>query len=249
MKFTERGSIRVAVALDADDGRQRLTQRIADTGIGMTPEQIENQFVPFSQAEASTSRKFGGTGLGLAISKRLAEALGGAVSVESALGQGSVFTVTLPVGIVSAAAQTARPIAASGERLQKAAAEGAVAGLRILVAEDGMDNQRLLARILEQAGAIGIFVTDGAAAVEAALNAERAEMPFDVVLMDMEMPVLNGYEAARQLREAGYSRPIVALTAYAIRGDREQCLAAGCDDYLIKPIERAALLEALARHG
>jgi signal transduction histidine kinase len=249
VKFTERGSIRIAAALRAIDGRQLLELRIADTGIGMTPQQIERLFVPFSQAETSTSRKYGGTGLGLAISKRLAEALGGAISVESALGQGSVFTVTLPVGVVSSAGQTARPREASGDRLQNAANEGGVAGLRILVAEDGMDNQRLLARVLEQAGAIAIFVADGAAAVETALNAERAEMPFDVVLMDMEMPVLNGYEATRQLRKAGYSCPIIALTAYAIRGDREQCLAAGCNDYLIKPIERAALLETLARYG
>ena len=251
IKFTDQGEVRLAVRLDADSGRLRLCFDVTDTGIGMNEEQVGKLFQPFSQVDNSSTRKFGGTGLGLCISKHLAEALGGNIEVRSEPGKGSTFSVTIDPGRWTGCtmiqnAQEAlldRPPSATAATPDKIVLHG-----RILLAEDGLDNQRLIALLLRKAGAHVTAVENGQLAVEAALAAREAGEPFDVILMDMQMPVMDGYEATRQLRKRGYTGPIVALTAHAMAEDCQKCLDAGCDDYLPKPFQHRALLEMVARH-
>ncbi len=251
IKFTEHGGVRMVVYLDTTTNPDipLLTFDIADTGVGITSAQLACLFEPFAQADPSMTRKFGGTGLGLAISKRLAEALGGAVSVvHSRPGDGSCFRVTVATGplvdvplvenphLETTLAREAEPSAGNDEPLS----------CRILLAEDGPDNQRLIAHILGRAGAEVAVAANGREAVHAVRQAGLTSQPFDVVLMDMQMPELDGYGATRQLRDDGWQVPIIALTAHAMADDRERCLSAGCDDYASKPI-RASQLVALVR--
>ncbi len=257
VKFTERGGIRVRLALAADEDRQaRLCFEVVDTGIGMSPRQVRGLFRPFTQGDSSTSRRFGGTGLGLAISRRLAEMLGGTISATSAPGRGSTFCVTVAVGPLEGVPMHDRCNATEAHQARARASARPQIRLdcRVLVAEDGPDNQRLIRFLLEMAGASVTVVENGRLAVEQVLAGADAprggpgpESAFEVVLMDMQMPVLDGYSAARQLRQAGYRGPIIALTAHAMSYDRQKCLDAGCDDYLPKPIDRTALLETVAR--
>ncbi len=250
IKFTERGGVRLAVTMAGESERPRLRIDVADTGTGMTGEQAAALFEPFTQGDGSMTRRYGGTGLGLTISRRLARMLGGDVLlVETAPGVGTRFRVEVeaePTNATRAPTDEAtdRGAAARPERPPR---PGSLRGLRVLLAEDGPDNRRLICYILERAGARVTAAEHGQAAVDAALAARAAGRPFDVVLMDMQMPVLDGYEATRRLRAAGYAGPIVALTAHAMRGDRERCLACGCDEYLGKPVDRRVLLETLAR--
>ena len=246
IKFTERGGVKLVVQFPAAHDDPRLRFDVVDTGIGMTPEQMAKVFDSFSQADSSMTRRFGGTGLGLAISKRLAEMLGGAISVESKLGAGTRLTVciaaeTLEDALAQAAAATAIDLA------QPLAAVPADAPLecRILVAEDGPDNQRLLRRLLEKAGAEVTLVENGQLAMDFALEARDRGARFDVILMDMQMPILDGYQATRRLRSMGYQDPIIALTAHAMSTDRQKCLDAGCDDFATKPIEKPRLWAAI----
>ncbi len=249
IKFTESGAVRIIVRLrDYGAPKPTLACAVVDTGIGMTPEQVENLFQPFRQADASTTRKFGGTGLGLAISKRLAEMLGGDIRVSSEPGKGSAFTVTIDAGPLSGVPLLDRPseaIAAPAPSRRNSDSRGSqpLASRRILLAEDGPDNQRLIAFLLTKAGAEVILAENGKVACDEALAA--CAQPFDAILMDMQMPVMDGYEATRRLRAAGYSRPIIALTAHAMAEDRQQCLAAGCDDYATKPIDRDRLIDLM----
>jgi len=250
IKFTERGGVRmVASFLPAwRDGRPAVEIKVIDTGIGIAEENLAQLFQPFVQADASTSRKYGGTGLGLAISRHLAELLGGQLVAESTVGKGSTFTLTLPVGNLEGVRMLQDPAeAVHGEAAGScvpAVTDHVLAGTRVLVAEDGPDNQRLIRTILSAAGAQVELAADGR---EAVAKAQAAS--FDVVLMDMQMPGMDGYEATRTLRSQGYAVPILALTAHAMAGDREKCLAAGCTDHLTKPVDRAGLVIAVARHG
>ncbi|RMF81969.1 MAG: response regulator [Planctomycetota bacterium] len=258
IKFTEEGSVRIKVSLRAGEGdaEPQLIFDVTDTGIGLSDQQMARLFAPFSQADSSTSRRFGGTGLGLVISRRLARALGGDVTVRSRLGVGSTFRVAIGTGSLEGVRMIECPDLAAfakeepSQRPQRvpAASEGASLNVRLLLAEDGPDNQRLLSFILKKAGAEITIVDNGVKAFEEALSAERDGRPFDVILMDMQMPEMDGYTATSKLRSEGYSRPIVALTAHAMSGDREKCIAAGCDDYATKPIDRAKLLETIRRH-
>ena len=227
VKFTPAGAVLLRVAR-ARAGAARLVFEVTDSGLGISPQDVERIFAPFGQVDASHTRRFGGAGLGLATSRRLAGLLGGALSVTSEPGRGSTFRLEIEAPAVA-------PTSAAQPQ-QRA---------RVLVAEDGPDNQRLI-RALLRARADVALVENGAQALAQALAALHAGEPYDLVLMDMQMPVMDGYEATQRLRESGYTAPIVALTAHAMSGDRERCLAAGCDEYLTKPIDRARLLECLA---
>ncbi|MGQ9573686.1 MAG: ATP-binding protein [Thermoguttaceae bacterium] len=252
IKFTAEGSVRLNVRLAEESAQPYIQFEVIDTGVGMTPQQIARLFRPFSQADVSTARQFGGTGLGLAICKRLAEKLGGRIGVQSEPGRGSTFCVMIPTGPLAGVAML------GAEALEALAQESpgpppvgpppVRLACRVLLAEDAPDNQRLIRLLLQRAGADVATADDGQAACEAVLDQWKAGRPFDVVLMDMEMPRLDGYQATRRLRDAGYQGPIIALTAHAMAEQREKCLAAGCDDYAAKPIDRATLLEIVARH-
>ncbi|MHB1033387.1 MAG: ATP-binding protein [Pirellulales bacterium] len=251
VKFTESGSVRLVTRF-VYGFVPRLEFDVVDTGIGMTPEQMEHIFESFAQADASTTRRFGGTGLGLALSRRLARLLGGdVVLVESHPGVGTRFRVTIPTGPregprVFQDSQATSVQAALVPEIKAVVPLATSSDRRILLAEDGPDNQRLITLLLQKAGSQVVHVENGQLAVEAAMGALETGAPFDVILMDMQMPVLDGYEATRRLRDLGYAGRIVALTAHAMADDRAKCLAAGCDDYLTKPIDRKSLLEAVA---
>lgn len=251
IKFTETGGVHVRAGLVETPGEpQRLQIDVSDSGIGLTDEQIARLFQPFTQADSSTTRRFGGTGLGLTISKRLAQMLGGDIAVASVPGKGSTFSVTLETGslegvplresMAEAAATEPRPASESPApaiRLDRC---------RVLLAEDGPDNQRLIALVLKKAGAEVTVADNGLDACGAALAACARGEPFDVILMDIQMPAMDGYEATRRLRAEGYAGPVIALTANAMEGDDAKCYEAGCDGYLTKPIESSKFLQTIA---
>ncbi len=249
IKFTSSGKVSVRLHMHERSGQDGgLSFEVRDSGIGMDEDQLRRLFRPFEQADASTSRRFGGTGLGLIISRDLARLIGGEISVTSALGKGSCFTLTistgslLGVGIITEPRFGVHPETTDATMPNSSSTQ--VLG-RILIAEDMPTNQVLLRRILEKAGARCEVAENGRVAVDRALAAEQSGEPFDLVLMDMQMPVLDGLGATRELRERGYQRPIIALTANAMSEDRERFLAAGCVDFLSKPINRAQLLSAI----
>jgi Amt family ammonium transporter len=229
----------------------RIGFEVIDTGVGMSPEQLTQIFRPFTQADNSMTRRFGGTGLGLVISKRFAQMLGGDILVQSTPGEGSSFLVAIETGpldgvcMLDASHEVVR--STSKEIAGTALADMRLSG-RVLLAEDGEDNQRLIAYLLRNRGAQVTVAENGQIAVEKVAEAEAAGEPFDCILMDMQMPVLDGYGATRKLRDQGCRIPILALTAHAMRGDRERCIQAGCDDYLAKPINRADLIQLVARY-
>ena len=251
IQFTHRGSVRIVARCDAPEGPSpRLTLEVADTGVGMTHEQQARLFQAFEQADNSTTRRFGGTGLGLAICHRLAAMMGGEITVESLPGRGSSFTLSVSTGPLDGVrmfvglTEAEIPEVGGGAKRE---AESAPLRCAVLLAEDGIDNQILISTVLRKAGASVVIAENGRLAVERTLAAAVAGSPVDVVLMDMQMPELDGYGATARLRQKGYRAPIIALTAHAMAGDRERCLNAGCDDYLTKPIHRTRLVETVRR--
>jgi len=245
----------MVVGLVEGDARScRLQFDIVDTGIGMTAEDLEHVFEPFMQADVSTTRLFGGTGLGLSICRRLAEMLGGTLIALSTPGEGSTFTLTLPTGALegvplrTSPAEAVASVDRGDQPVSRAADDTVLAGRRILLAEDGPDNQRVIRHVLERAGYEVTVAENGLIGVELALAAIDEGTPFSVVLMDVQMPVLDGYAATRQLRDQGYTGPIIALTAHALPSERDRCIEAGCDAFATKPIERVKLLETIALH-
>jgi CheY-like chemotaxis protein len=258
IKFTETGGVRLVMRFLGTGSNEgsgiaegMMQFDVLDTGIGMTSEQVERLFQAFVQADASTTRRYGGTGLGLNISKRLAGMLGGDIEVESRPGEGSMFRVTIATGPLNGVKMLEDPTSATIERQEiKAAIEAVELNLdcRILVAEDGLDNQRLISFILRKHGAEVVIVENGKLALDAALAARNDGDPFDVVLMDMQMPVMDGYEATSLLRQKGYDGPIIALTAHAMSGDRLKCIQAGCDDFATKPIDRRKLISTINKN-
>jgi len=243
IKFTEHGSVTVQVrAIERSDAGIALETRVIDTGPGMSGEARDRLFRKFSQADSSISRRYGGSGLGLAISKELVELMGGEIGVESEPGKGSTFWFTVPLQVGGAAA----PAVAKPVPVQQAVALPPTRPCRILLAEDNQINQRLATTLLTRAGHDVTLAANGFEAVEAA-RAHR----FDVILMDVQMPGLDGIEATKYIREdearAGRRTPIVALTAHAMEGAREEYLVAGMDDYLTKPIDPARLFATVAR--
>ena len=252
VKFTKNGEVRlVARVLEVQSDGPKLQVDVIDTGVGMTEEQVGRLFVPFQQADTSTTRKFGGTGLGLAISKRLAQSLGGDIVVESEFGRGSKFTVTVDTGPLEGVEFVEDPTEAkvSLTPTNRHAVQGTLVNCRVLLAEDGPDNRRLISLLLRKAGVEVELVENGLAAHDLAMNSQAEGTSFDVILMDMQMPIMDGYEATLRLREAGYAGPIIALTAHAMSTDREKCLHAGCDDHMAKPVDREGLISLISKYA
>lgn len=256
IKFTAAGEVVVSVGCSGPSPDiAPLTIEVSDTGVGMEEEQLAHLFEPFAQGDGSMTRRFGGTGLGLAISRRFARMLGGGITVTSAIGVGSTFRVEIDVGpldetqfgatpdeVREALRATPAAQAREPERDRPTAAPPA----RVLVVDDGADNQHLLRVFLGKAGYQAEVAGDGQQAILAVEAARTAGRPFDLVVMDMQMPVLDGYGATAALRARGETLPIVACTAHAMSEDRERCLAAGCTEYVRKPIDRRELLKKVA---
>jgi CheY-like chemotaxis protein len=237
LKFTEAGSVSVWVRkLD----EERLRIEVRDTGPGIAPELHERLFQPFTQADESTTRRYGGTGLGLSICRELAGLMGGTVGVDSALGQGSTFWAELPLAGAPTPISTQLREARDNQDLQ---------GLRVLMVEDNPVNMMIAVALLEQWGLEVSQASDGAQAVEAIHAQASMGRPFDAVLMDVQMPVMSGHEATRQVRRrfGAEALPIVALTAAALVSEREEALAAGMNDFLTKPIDAPRLRATLVR--
>lgn len=251
VKFTEAGSVVLRIsAVHGEASAERLRLDVIDTGIGLTPAQVSRLFQPFSQADVSMARRFGGTGLGLSISRQLARMLGGDVRARGREEGGSEFTLTISTGPIPPEEMLDDPQHAFSTWMQdggRPAPESYALSGAILLADDGPDNQLLISSVLRKWGADVTVCDNGQQAVELALDAARRGAPFDCILMDMQMPLLDGYEATRALRNAGYVHPIIALTANAMGSDRERCLSAGCSDYATKPINRRELAAQIRR--
>ena len=253
IKFTETGYVKLRIqTINLDDSCAQLRFDVIDSGIGISEAALSQIYQPFTQADNSTTRKYGGTGLGLAISKRLVEMLGGQIQVSSKVGVGSTFTITVNTGSL----EGVRLLQLDESSFRKAAEEQnlehptesarSISSRRVLIVEDGLDNQRLISFLLKKEGMEVELADNGKIGSEQALAAQQAGQPFDFVLMDMQMPVMDGYTATRKLREAGYKRPIIALTAHAMKNDMEKCLNAGCDAYATKPVNKQKLLETIS---
>ncbi|MBL4808949.1 MAG: response regulator [Phycisphaerales bacterium] len=245
IKFTEKGSVTMRIHLhDTGAGQQELVIEIIDTGMGIPDEKLLSIFAPFSQADSSITRNFGGTGLGLTISRNLAEALGGTLRVASLLGKGSTFTLSLPVGSIDDLELhdnfQSESIRSKHSSSPKPSVENRLNG-KVLLVDDGQTNRQLIALILKRAGAEVTTANDGQEGFELASASD-----FDLILMDMQMPVMDGYTASTCLRKHGITTPIIALTASAMTGDRERCLKAGCNDYLTKPVDIEELVDRSA---
>ena len=251
VKFTDRGGINIVVNLvpgAVKNAARRLQFAVTDTGAGLTEEQRGRLFKPFSQGDNSVTRRYGGTGLGLILARHLAQALGGDVQLTaSQRGKGSTFTITVDPGPLEGVRMLQHQ--ADADLKQKGGVvtdwfigNKRLSGLRVLLAEDVPDNQLLIAHFIKNSGANVTVVENGQQAVDAAKAGT-----FDVVLMDIQMPILDGYEATKQLRANGCPTPVIALTAHSMRGEREKCLAAGCVDYISKPVKPGLLVEVIAR--
>ncbi len=260
IKFTSEGGVRLIVRFvpATEDCRNRksiepcLQFDILDTGVGMTAEQTSNLFQAFSQADSTMTRRFGGTGLGLAISKQIAQMLGGDITiVDTEPGSGTRFRITIATGSVVGIRMinpSYAPPAQESEKPSESSDTDKPLNCRILLAEDSPDNQRLISFMLTKAGAEVTVAENGRIAFDLAMEASGAGNPFDIILMDMQMPVLDGYTAAMELRNKHYEGPIIALTAHAMASDREKCINCGCDDYASKPIDRKKLIEMVRMH-
>ena len=246
VKFTEQGRVTLHVDCEQVSGGAHLVIRVADTGPGIPPDQLNRIFAAFEQVDAFSHVSRNGSGLGLAICRRLVELLGGEIQVESRLGFGSTFAVVLPIGL-DADLEYRDEGELTAEAFQELTGEASELRMpcRVLVAEDTRGVRFMLERMLDEVVDRLEVVTNGEEAVSAVEKAESAGDPFDLVIMDMQMPVLSGYDATSRLRLQGYTRPIIALTAGAMAGDRERCLKAGCTAYVSKPIERGQLLSVM----
>jgi len=235
VKFTAAGAVRVEARLASHNGHRAVVRfHIIDTGIGLSSEQQKLIFEPFRQADGSVTRRYGGTGLGLAICSNLAELMGGKIGVESAIGEGSTFSFTIDCLVCEEQAEDA------GSASGKSRSRSMAGPLNILLAEDNRVNQLLMVRLLEGQGHQVTVAGDGQAALDAAQRCK-----FDVILMDVQMPHMDGLEATRILRQRGLQTPIIAMTAHAMQGDREKCLESGMSAYISKPIQPEEVFEAI----
>ena len=245
VKFTEDGSVSVLVTSQQHQDSNSAVVRfsVSDTGIGLTTEQQRNLFQAFTQADRSTTRRFGGTGLGLSIAKRLAELMGGSIGVESQVGRGTTFWFTVRLGLGVAADSARRKVEKPAHEIEDARnLFHGRAGL-ILVADDNLTNQQIAVGILKKLGLRATTADNGAEVMEA-LRADK----YDLVLMDMQMPVMDGLEATRRIRERfGLGLPVIAMSASAMAGDREDCRQAGMDDFVSKPVVPRELASVLTK--
>lgn len=250
IKFTTVGGVFILVkyAKPSQQEGARLTIDVIDTGVGIPEEKTEKVFEPFVQADNTVTRRYGGTGLGLAISRKLARMLGGNLTLSSTVGRGSTFQLDIDAGSRTNVKMVRAEVADALIKNDRSQAgtppskldQSNVKSARVLIVEDGEVNRRFLTHVLSKAGAYVETAENGKIGVDMALSGD-----FDVVYMDMQMPVMDGYTAATKLRSVGYSKPIIALTAHAMVGDREKCEAAGCSGYLSKPIDSQDLLDSL----
>jgi two-component system CheB/CheR fusion protein len=252
IKFTDAGSVHVTVRLlDPGDTSCSLQVEVSDSGIGMTEDEMSELFQPFYQARSTSAGRAQGHGLGLAICKRLCRELGGDVTVRSTRFVGSTFALTIPVGPdIRRESPNSRSAAQTSPSSHTSSTPPRL-NARVLLAEDHEANRQILRLRLSQAGAEVVQACNGREAIDIVREATAQGRPIDAVVMDMEMPVLDGYEAVRQLRLDGFKGPILAVTAYAMTADREECLTLGCDDFISKPVDwdlffdkLSALLEA-----
>ncbi|MAM88173.1 MAG: hypothetical protein CME36_12795 [unclassified Hahellaceae] len=244
VKFTETGSVSLKVVLEQGE-QPALFFEVSDTGIGLSAQFMNSVFEPFSQADTSHSRSYEGSGLGLPISQRLANLLGGVITGESRPGRGSTFRFRLP--IERSAMENLKP-PQKAKKPNKPPAEIPELRCRVLVVDDRHDIRFLAQHVLEEAGARVATASDGLEALSVVQQASLERLDFDIILMDMQMPVMDGYEAVTRLRKLGFTKPILALTAAAMQTDRDRCLTAGCTGYLSKPVESQHLLAMVAYH-
>jgi signal transduction histidine kinase/CheY-like chemotaxis protein len=244
VKFTHDGHVHINVSLEEKDEKTYIRFDVEDTGIGVPENMQDKIFESFTQADESHTREYGGTGLGLAITKRLTHLLGGELTLTSQRGTGSVFSLTAPTNVdVKDQPLLSRNVVndqthSGAEKTKSAELSG-----RVLVAEDVLDNQRLITVLLNRMGLDVTIAPDGEQALQTALSEE-----FDIILMDIQMPKMNGFDVTRQLKNKGITTPVIALTAKAMKGDKQKCLEAGCDDYMCKPIDRDRLQKILCKH-
>lgn len=254
VKFTERGEVVLSVRwVKVAGGKSQIQFAVRDTGPGIDPETLAELFEPFHQLDNTSTRRHGGLGLGLTIAQRLVQALGGTLEASSRPGEGSTFTVSLDAELLPGVdlayrlpRETTLPVDATGVESSEPAPHAPTG--RILLVEDSPENRRLMGRFLQLAGWEPETAENGLEGWQAALQSLNEGRPFDLILMDMQMPVMDGYEACTRLRQAGWRGPIIAVTAHALPDDREKCLKAGCDDYLTKPIHRDVLIETVRRY-
>ena len=239
-KFTPSGRIDVQARIEGGPESPHLRLVVADTGVGIADAFLPRLFEPFSQADGSLTRRHGGTGLGMAMARRIVRQLGGDITVQSEVGRGTRVEIVLGIAAPTGAAANAATI--PPQKPAVAPAKG-----RVLVVDDALDSQRLLKALLTRAGYLVELAGNGREAVDAVQKAASATQ-YDLVLMDLQMPELDGVSAIRVLRERGFHLPIVALTAHALAEDRQQCLEAGATGYETKPITRQRLLEVVAAH-
>ncbi len=244
IKFTPSGSVELVVCYEKETDQLRFD--VVDSGIGISETQRNRLFQAFSQGDGNVNREFGGTGLGLAISKRLTEMLGGEILVESELGKGSTFTVTIATGEIEDA-RFVDPVAQTAHDFVYANDSDVSLNCRLLVVDDRRDIRFLTKRLLTGAGADVTEAEDGEVAVALVQKGIEDGDGFDLILLDMQMPRLDGYQTAKVLRELGYDKPIIALTADAMQGDMSRCIESGCNDYLSKPIDKTLLLNTVSR--
>ena len=249
VKFTEAGEVAIEVVCTSEAGQRMLQVAVRDTGIGIAADKLDDIFIAFSQADSSTTRRFGGTGLGLSITRRLVGLLGGRLWVDSVPGQGSCFHFSLPAeeAVAESPAPGGETALAAGVALDPALAADVALAMPVLLVEDNPVNQKVALMLLQRRGYRVQLAEDGRAALEAFAHAR-----FSAILMDMQMPVMDGIEATREIRNMEVLRqvartPIIAMTANAMEGDRERCLEAGMDDYIAKPIRADQLYEQLQR--
>jgi hypothetical protein len=252
VKFTDAGGVRVRATSTANPGTDEITLSIdvEDTGIGIAVEQVERIFRPFTQIRTAENERYAGTGLGLDISTRMAHLIGGELSVKSELGEGTTFRLQLEVGPAEELTMIP-PMKLELSELSDEGADTAESRLddcRLLVVDDGRNNQRIIRFILEEAGAYVDIADDGQVGVAWAVAAKEAGTPYDVILMDVQMPVMDGLEATRKLKSRGVTAPVIAITAYATTQDRQRSLDAGCIEFVTKPIIPDQLVGVVARH-